>query len=79
MVIPLDLLKAGEWGEVHDVRGETSWVHRLAELGVRSGSRLHVVRSGSPCLIQVGESKLSIRDEWRTSEITVRLIHEPVA
>jgi ferrous iron transport protein A len=62
-VLPLELLKPGEWAEVHDVYGDPRWVGRMAELGVRSGCRVQVVQPGSPCLLRVGDCKLSLRGE----------------
>jgi len=62
-LLPLELLRTGEWAEVAEVYGEPSWVCRMAELGVRAGSRLQMVRGGSPCLFQIGGAKLSLRGE----------------
>lgn len=63
LVLPLECLRPGEWAEVCDVTGEPDWIHRLAELGVRIGSRVQMLRSGSPCLVQVGGSRFSLRSE----------------
>jgi ferrous iron transport protein A len=71
MLVPLEMLRPGEWGEIADVAGEPTWVGRLAELGLRAGSRVQLVRSGSPCLVQVGCSRLSLRIE-ETLQILVR-------
>jgi ferrous iron transport protein A len=60
---PVETLCSGAWADVAEVHGETSWVGRLAELGVRAGSRLQVLQAGSPCLLQVGGSRLSLRPE----------------
>ena len=60
---PIETLSSGVWADVAEVHGETSWVSRLAELGVRAGSRLQVLQPGSPCLLQVGGSRLSLRPE----------------
>jgi Fe2+ transport system protein FeoA len=35
----------------------------MAELGVRTGCRVQVVQSGSPCLLRVGDCRLSLRGE----------------
>jgi Fe2+ transport system protein FeoA len=61
ILLPLDYLQPGEWADVAEVHGEAGWVGRLAELGVRIGSRLQVLRGGYPCLLQVGGSRLSLR------------------
>lgn len=62
-ILPLDMLQCGEWADVTEVHGEPAWVGRMAELGLRAGSRLQMLRSGSPCLLQVGESRLSLRGD----------------
>jgi ferrous iron transport protein A len=61
--LPLELVGDGEWAEVADVCGEPGWVGRLAELGLRIGCRLRVLRQGSPCLLEVGGCRLSLRGE----------------
>jgi ferrous iron transport protein A len=63
LTLPLECLRPGEWAEVCDVSGEPAWVGRLAELGVRVGSRLRMLRGGSPCLVQIGGGRLSLRGE----------------
>jgi ferrous iron transport protein A len=63
MFLPLECLQPGEWAEVAEVSGEPGWVGRLAELGVRAGIRLQVLRGGSPCLIRVGGARLSLRGD----------------
>jgi ferrous iron transport protein A len=65
-LLPLELLESGEWAEVIEVCGEPGWVHRLAELGVRCGCRLRVVQPGSPCLLQMGGLRLSLRSDQAT-------------
>ena len=62
-LIPLELVANGEWAQVEDIAGEPSWVSRMAELGVRVGSRLQVLRQGKPCLLRIGSCRLSFRDE----------------
>lgn len=71
MLLPLDMLRAGEWGEVAEVTGQPAWVGRLAELGIRAGSRLQVVQPGSPCLLAVAGCKLCLRS-GECSQIMVR-------
>lgn len=70
-LLPLDLVSCGEWAEVQDVQGEPSWIGRMAELGIRVGCRLQVLRGGAPCLLQVGDCKLCLRGEACT-QILVR-------
>lgn len=70
-LLPLELLQPGEWADVAEVMGEASWVSRLAELGLRVGSRLRLLQPGWPCLLQVGGCRLSLRGEGGT-QILVR-------
>jgi Fe2+ transport system protein FeoA len=62
-LLPLELLRPGEWAEVHEVSGEPAWVGRMAELGIRHGSRLQVLQPGSPCLLSVDGCRLSVRGD----------------
>lgn len=62
-LLPLELLRPGEWADVADVTGEPNWVCRLAELGLRTGCRLCLLQSGCPCLLQIGGCRLSLRGE----------------
>jgi ferrous iron transport protein A len=60
-LLPLELLDCGQWAEVAEVSGEPGWVGRLADLGLRVGIRLRILQAGSPCLLQVGGTRLSLR------------------
>ena len=60
-IVPLDVMSAGTLGHVEEVAGAPDWVGRMAELGIRSGTRIYIVRQGSPCLVDVGGSRLSVR------------------
>jgi Fe2+ transport system protein FeoA len=72
-LLPLEMIGPGEWADVADVAGEPTWIGRMAELGVRIGSRLQILQPGSPCLLRVGDARLSLRGEWRT-----RILVRPV-
>jgi ferrous iron transport protein A len=61
VLLPLDCLPPGEWAEVAEVTGEPRWVSRMAELGVRVGSLVKILQPGSPCLLEVGGCRLSMR------------------
>ena len=69
-LLPLEILTSGDWGEVAEVHGEPAWVGRMAELGIRAGCRIQVVRAGNPCLLQVGNTRLSLRGD-RAMQILV--------
>jgi len=61
VLLPIEMLSSGAWADVAEVQGESDWVSRMAELGVRAGSRLRMLRPGSPCLLEVGGARLSFR------------------
>jgi Fe2+ transport system protein FeoA len=63
-LLPLEDLTHGEWADVAQVTGEPGWVGRMAELGLRIGSRVQVLQPGSPCLVQVGGARFSLRFDW---------------
>lgn len=75
-MLPLECLRPGEWAEVCDVAGEAAWVGRLAELGLRVGSLVQMLRDGSPCMIQVGGGRLSLRGDQAT-QVFVRPVAHP--
>lgn len=73
LLLPLEMLRRGEVADIAEVHGEPCWVGRMAELGVRIGSRLRVLQPGSPCVLEVGSSRLSLRGDC-TAQILVRPI-----
>lgn len=64
--VPLELLKTGEEGRVSDVDGDRSTVMRLAEMGLRQGVAVRMVKAGRPCIVAVGNHRLSYRVEDST-------------
>ena len=62
-MLPLESLQSGDWAEVEEVTGKPVWIGRVAELGVRVGIRLQIVRRGNPCLLRIDGSCLSLRGE----------------
>ena len=80
ILLPLELLGPGEWADVAEIWGDPAWVQRLAEVGVRAGCRVRVLQKGSPCLLEVGSLRLSLRSE-AADQILVRPlgVQEPAA
>ncbi len=78
MLVPLDMLKAGEVAEIASVHGEPAWVGRMAELGVREGCQLQVLQPGSTCLLKISDCRLCIRSCDKT-QILVRPVNGPAA
>jgi Fe2+ transport system protein FeoA len=61
-LIPLQMLPAGTRGQIAQLLGQNEEIHRLEELGMRVGTPVEVVQSGSPCIVKLGSSKLCFRD-----------------
>ena len=74
VLMPVELLNAGEWAEVVEISGEAHCVNRLAEMGVHAGSRVRVLQPGAPCILQVGGARLSLRPDCH-----LQLLVRPVA
>ena len=62
-VVPLEYLSVGQTGQIADIDGQPELVGRLNEIGVSVGKSLRIVRSGSPCIVAIGEQRLSFRGE----------------
>jgi ferrous iron transport protein A len=73
-LLPLDCLHSGEWAEIAEVTGEPKWVSRMAELGLRVGSVLKLLQPGSPCLLEIGGCRLSLR-----TDVALQILVRPVA
>ena len=57
------MVHPGVWADVVDVYGDSGWIGRMAELGIRNGSRVRVIQSGQPCIVEVGATRLSVRGD----------------
>lgn len=62
-LIPLNLLKRGQSADVGRIDGQPGHVHRLGELGFRSGSRIEMFRPGNPCIVRIAGNKVCIRSD----------------
>jgi Fe2+ transport system protein FeoA len=60
-LLPLDLMKAGESASIVELTGESSLVHRLQEMGLRSGAVIRMLSPGAPCVVALGGKRLSLR------------------
>jgi Fe2+ transport system protein FeoA len=70
-LMPLDMLRPGEWAEVADVGGDPAWVCRMAEMGLQAGCPVQMVQGGAPCLLRVAGCKLCLRAD-DSAQILVR-------
>ena len=71
-IVPLELMTAGEVGHVVQVDGSPDIVHRLAEMGLREQVRVLMIQPGRPCIVVVGDHRLSLRTDDE-AEILVAL------
>ncbi len=62
-LIPLELLQVGEQGQIEDLAGTPEVITRLAEIGLRQGVVIRMLQPGSPCIIGLGQQRLSLRLE----------------
>jgi Fe2+ transport system protein FeoA len=62
-LVPLYSLRRGQIAEVGQLLGAPEQIRRLEELGLRSGARLEIIRSGAPCIVRIHGSKLCFRDD----------------
>lgn len=60
-LVPLGHLTAGATAVVAAVLGCADHVHRLHEMGLRSGAPIEMVQPGSPCILRLGSQKLGFR------------------
>ncbi len=54
-------MPVGGSGRVVDFVGTDEWRHRLAELGLREGVVIKLLRHGEPCVIGIGTQRLTYR------------------
>ena len=60
-LVPLELMKAGESASIVELCGESSLVHRLQEMGLRSGAMIRMLTPGTPCVVALDGKRLSLR------------------
>ena len=63
LLVPLDVLQAGEVGVIAELDGPDLAVNRLRELGLRVGEQVRMIRQGPPHLLQLGETRLCLRHD----------------
>ena len=59
--IPLKTLRAGQHAEIASLIGRAQDVARLAEMGLRRGTPVLVIRNGITCILQLEGNRLCIR------------------
>jgi ferrous iron transport protein A len=61
VALPLELMQANEEASIVELIGNESQIHRLAEMGLRVGATIRMVRAGTPCLLAIDGKRLSLR------------------
>ena len=62
-LLPLELLRPGEEARIKEISGERLLVCRLAEMGLREGVLVRMVRPGSPCILAIDNHRFSFRGD----------------
>ena len=62
-LLPLATVDRGETATIGCLTTNAALRARLEELGLVPGARLRVVKSGSPCILELGASRLALRVE----------------
>ena len=60
-LVPLESLSAGEAAQIVRIDGALDHVCRLNEMGLQPGIEVRMVRPGYPCILAVGNHRLSFR------------------
>lgn len=60
-IVPLESLRAGERGRILELDGVPELVHRLEEMGIREGTQVKMLKTGSPCILEIHQHRLSFR------------------
>ena len=71
--IPIASLRDGQKGTVSQLLGDTVEVSRLSAMGVCTGSEITCLRSGVPCIVQLGSTQLCLRPAGKL-QIRVSLV-----
>ena len=74
-VVPLEFLSVGERGRICDLNGNRGLVDRLAEMGLRQGVEIHMIQTGSPCIVAFDNHRFSFRCD-ETASILVEVFEQ---
>ncbi len=62
-LVPLDFLNAGEHARIAQIDGDQTLVTRLHEMGLYEDITICMIQPGQPCIIAVGNHRLSFRGD----------------
>jgi Fe2+ transport system protein FeoA len=60
-ILPLEALSRGQGAQIYDITGDEKTVHRLAEMGIRTGSQVIVKEAGEPMRLSVDGREVLLR------------------
>lgn len=60
------MLKRFETAEVVELLGEDCCIHRLEEIGIRSGAKICMLSPGTPCILAMDGRRISLRVDCDT-------------
>ena len=61
-LVPLNMLARGQFALIEQLVGHLDQVHRLEELGLRTGVAVEMLQPGTPCIVRLADQKLCFRD-----------------
>lgn len=59
--VSLKSLRNGQSALIRRITGSPEHVHRLAEFGLRGGTRIQMFRQGDPCILRFAGGKVCFR------------------
>lgn len=62
-LVPASSMAQREFGQIRLMSGDQQATHRFAEMGIRPGAQIQLIRHGKPCMIAVDGRKFSMRAE----------------
>ncbi len=60
-LIPMNVLRAGQSGQIDSVQGGAEEVHRLEEMGLRAGRLIQMLQPGEPCIVRLDGARFCFR------------------
>jgi ferrous iron transport protein A len=61
-LLPLQLLPSGHRARIDQLLGRAEEVNRLQEIGIRVGLAIEMIRTGSPCIVNLDGACVAFRD-----------------
>ena len=62
-LVPASSMAQREYGQIRMMNGNEQATHRFAEMGIRPGAQIQLIRHGKPSMVAVDGRKFSMRAE----------------